>query len=126
MHDGHRYQRESLHEHARGDEPLAADAITQCPSEQLPQARRPGIHECQEPDLAERKARNREKEWEEAPRQTVVEVVDESRLTRAGKGRISPTHEGHESRCAYVTNAIMASCCEGCLVRNVMHGVAHE
>jgi hypothetical protein len=124
---GDRDERDPLEHHAPHDEPLPADAIAERAGPKLRHAPSRWVDEREQTDLADRQTGRREEEREQTPRQPVVEVVDEPRLTGARQRRIAPAHAREQPR-RVASPGVVSSGMVVCLrlVPHVPHRVANE
>lgn len=85
----HQAQSQPLESRAAGDEPLAPPPVDQGSGEELTQAPHRRVEGRQHAERATESPAEASKDREEAPRQAVVEVVDQTRLTGSRQGGLS-------------------------------------
>ena len=85
-----------LDEHAAGDQRLAADPVRQCTGDELAESPHGGIDGGEHADAGDGQAGVGEEDREQAPREAVVEVVDEPGLRRGGERLLAERGEGED------------------------------
>ena len=95
VHEHQGEQRDALEHHAARNEPLSPDPVGESAGAELHDAPRCRVDEREHADLAQRQSRRGEEKREEAPREAVIQVVDESCLAGAGQRQVAPagSHE---------------------------------
>ena len=108
---GDQRQRGGLGEHAGGDEMLAAPPVRQCAGGQLAHAPHGRVHGDQDADAVDGHAGGGEQDWEQAPGQAEVEVINQAGL--AGRGQCRVGEAGAQEDLLVAECRCRGGCCRG-------------